>query len=168
MTKYAADTWLRFISFSCLENFEIGNCAGADVVFTQLSKPHMRPTKLKSIRWMDDNKSETHALEAFEGLLESLSGLLTIHVFINRMRALPKISAIIPHKKTLTSLSIHSQLSTQTPAHTYLEDDYSRLCTECGELRQLSIMFPKTAIETLPSRDFLNFVVCLLQSHGLQ
>jgi hypothetical protein len=34
---------------------------------------------------MDDDKSEAHALEAFEGLLEGLSALETLHIFVNHM-----------------------------------------------------------------------------------
>ena len=108
---------------------------------------------------MDDDKSEPHALEAFEGLLESLSGVETLHVYVNRMRSLPKVGLILLHKKTLTSLSIHSQQS-RDAIHTYSEEDYNRLCTECSQLRQLSIMFPKTTVEhAAPSPEFLAFRV---------
>ena len=109
---------------------------------------------------MDDEKSEHHALEAFEGLLESLSGLETIHVYINRMRALPKIGPIVQHRKTLTSLSIHSQINKDS-VMTYSEEDYSRICNDCSNLRQLSVMFPKTSVELpLPTSEFSAFIVC--------
>ncbi|MCJ1411703.1 hypothetical protein MMC19_005795 [Ptychographa xylographoides] len=165
--RYAADTWLKVIKFSLLEKLEIRNCAGADVLFAQLSKPHLRPAKLRSIRWMDDEKSEHHALEAFEGLLESLSGLETIHVYINRMRALPKIGPIVQHRKTLTSLSIHSQINKDS-VMTYSEEDYSRICNDCSNLRQLSVMFPKTSVELpLPTSEFSAFITCTLKLRHL-
>ena len=108
---------------------------------------------------MDDDKSEPHALEAFEGLLESLSGLDTLHMYVSRMRSLPKISSILCHKRTLTSLSIHSQ-SSRSDFFTYTEDDYRRLCTEATEMRQLSLMFPKTNAENaMPSPEFESFLV---------
>lgn len=108
---------------------------------------------------MDDDKSEPHALEALEGFLEGYSGLETLHIFISRMRALPRVSSIVHHKKTLTSLSIHSQL-TRESVHTYGLDDFSRLCTECSELRQLSVIFPKTsAEEPVLQEEFVNFLL---------
>ncbi|MCJ1384471.1 hypothetical protein MMC17_007588 [Xylographa soralifera] len=166
--RYAIDTWLKVIKFSVLEKLEIRNCAGADVLFAQLSKPHLRPPKLRSLRWMDDDKSEPHALEAFEGLLESLSGLETLHIYVNRMRSLPKVGPIILHKKTLTSLSIHSQ-QTRDAIHTYSEEDYDKICTECSQLRQLSIMFPKTTVEhAVPSPEFLAFRSNIQKLHNLR
>lgn len=113
---------------------------------------------------MDDDKSEPHSLEAFEGLLESLSGLETLHISLNRMRTLPKVGPITLHKKTLTSLSVHSQ-QTRDNIHTYSEEDYDRICTDCSQLRQLSVMFPKTSIElSVPSPEFVTFKVCLSRS----
>ncbi|MCJ1398753.1 hypothetical protein MMC11_001954 [Xylographa trunciseda] len=154
--------------FSVLEKLEIRNCAGAEVLFAQLSKPHLRPSKLRSLRWMDDDKSEPHSLEAFEGLLESLSGLETLHIYINRMRSLPKVGPIMLHKKTLTSLSIHSQ-QTRDAIHTYSEEDFDKICTECSQLRQLSIMFPKTTVEhAVPSNEFLAFSSHTRKLHNLR
>ena len=107
---------------------------------------------------MDDDKSEPHALEALEGFLEGLSTLETLHIYINRMRALPRIASIVHHKKTLTSLSIHSQLNRDV-VHIYLNEDFNRICTECTELRQLSIFFPKTsAEEPVLDLDFQSFL----------
>jgi len=117
---------------------------------------------------MDDDKSEPHALEAFEGLLESLSGLETLHIYVNRMRSLPKVGPIIFHKKTLTSLSIHSQ-QTREAIHTYSEEDFDKICTECSQIRQLSIMFPKTTVEhAVASPEFLAFTSHTLKLHNLR
>ncbi|MCJ1471616.1 hypothetical protein MMC13_000256 [Lambiella insularis] len=167
LDTYAADTWLKVIRFNALEKLEIRNCAGADFLFAQLSRPHLRPSKLKSLRWMDDDKSEPHALEAFEGLLESLSGLETLHIFVKRMRSLPKVGPITLHKKTLTSLSVHSQ-ETREKIHTYSEEDYDRICG-CTQLRQLSVMFPNTSIDhaTL-SVGFFAFQACTVKLPNLR
>ncbi|MCJ1287072.1 hypothetical protein MMC26_006420 [Xylographa opegraphella] len=168
LDTYANDTWLKVIKFNVLEKMEIRNCAGAEVLFAQLSKPQFRPPHLRSLRWMDDDKSEPHALEAFNGLLESISGLETLHVYINRMRSLPKVGPITLHKKTLTSLSIHSQ-QTRDAIHTYSEQDYEKLCTACSQLRQLSIMFPKTTVEhPATSPEFLAFRSHTLKLHNLR
>ena len=79
--RYAADTYMKFIQFSALESFVVGGCRGADTVFAQMSKPHLRPTKLKKIRWFHGEEgSEAHALEAFDGLLEAITGLEILHV----------------------------------------------------------------------------------------
>ena len=157
--KYAADTWLKIIKFDNLEKLEIRNCGGADVLFSQLSKPHLRPQRLKSLRWMDDDKSDAHALDAFDGLLESTSGLETLDVYVCRMSTLPKVSSIVHHKKSLISLSIHSQASKDSVFH-YLDFDFERLCLECSELRQLSVNFPRTSSDSaMPSVEFKNYIV---------
>ena len=140
---------------------EIRNCAGANALFTQLSKPHLRPAKLKSLEWLDDETNEPYALEAFEGFLESTNTLEVMHVALNKMRALPKVSSITCHRKTLLSLSMHSQMS-HNNVYTYSEEDFSRLCDECKEIRQLSVMFPKTSVDTaVPSPEFSIFLVSL-------
>ena len=158
--RYAADTYLKVIKFSSLEILEIRDCAGADAVFAQLSKPHLRPSKLKSLRWMHEDSSEPYALAAFEGLLEALSGLKILHIDINHMDALPKVAALTHHGKTLTSLSVHSQ-SSSTEVHNYENTDYGEICNECTELRQLSVIFPSTTVAHAdPSPDFKTFLVC--------
>lgn len=73
--RYAADTYMKFINFSALESFVVGGCVGADAVFAQMSKPHLRPGKLKKLRWFHEAVNEPHALEAFEGLLEAITRL---------------------------------------------------------------------------------------------
>ena len=143
---------------------DIRNCAGVEVLFAQLSKPHLRPSNLRILRWLDDESSEPHALEAFEGFLEALTGLASIHVIISRMRDLPKVAALVHHRKTLTSLSVHSQ-ENHDNIFLYSINDYSRLCDECTELRQLSIMFPETKIEPpSPSHEFVAFLVLTTMS----
>ena len=138
-------------------------CVGADVVFSQLSKPHLRPSKLRVFRWLQEEINEPHALEAFEGLLEGLSRLETLHVEIKNMLTLPKPSALIHHGKTLTSLFVHSQPSSSTEVHTYETQEFDEICTNCTELRQLSISFPSTSVShPHPSPDYKTFLVCIL------
>ena len=128
-------------------------------MFSQLSKPHLRPSRLESLRWMDDDKSDAHSVEAFEGLLESISGLKTLDVYINRVESPPRMTPILHHKGTLLSLSIHSQQSREIQ-HYYAEDNFGVLCSECSKLRQLSITFPRTSAEgAIFAPEFLSYVV---------
>lgn len=151
--RYAAETWLKLIKFSSLERLEIRNCAGAEAVWAKLSKPHLQPSGLKSLRWMDDYTVEPHALEAFEGFLEALPGLETLDVVVNKMRALPKVAAITHHRKTLVSLSVHSQQN-NTTVHEYSDEDFSRICDQCIELRQCKQNHPTSTSCILTDRKY--------------
>ncbi len=147
------------MKFSALEKLVLIRCEGAESVFAQLSKPHLRPTKLKILRWMDDDKSQNHTLEAFEGFLEGMTGLEILSIWIGHMDRLPKVRSIIQHKKTLVSLAITSR-EHRDNIFTYSEEDFNQLCTECTELQQLSVMFPELCCEdSLPAVEFKNFCV---------
>ena len=159
--KHSTDTWLKLVKFTNLEKLEVQNCAGTDVVFAQLSKAHLSPQKLKILRWMDEGRCEPHALDTLNGFIESLSVLKIIDIYLERMNNLPKADAIVHHKETLTSLSVHSQ-SHSNDAHAYTEEDFARICDECSKIRQLSVMFPLTSLEqAFPSAEFRAFLVCL-------
>ena len=158
--RYAADTWMKIIQFPLLEKLVVIRCAGVENVFAALSKPHQRPTKLKILRWMDDDKSQPHTLEAFEGLLQATNGLEILSVWIGHMTGLPKVGAICAHKRTLVSLAVQSR-DRREDVWTYSGEDFNRLCTECTELRQLSVMFPDAqADDSVQSIEFRTFVVC--------
>lgn len=118
---------------------------GADVVFSQLSKPHLRPSKLKNLRWLQEETNEPYALEAFEGLLEGLSGLEILHIDINNMPSLPKPAVLAHHGKTLKSLFVRST-SNSTNINMYEAPEFDLICTSCTELRQLSVTFPPIVV----------------------
>lgn len=61
-----------------------------------MSKPHLRPRKLKKLRWFHEGQNEPHALEAFEGLLEATVGLEVLHIDTNDI-GLPRAAAIAHH-----------------------------------------------------------------------
>lgn len=82
--RYAADTYMKFIKFSALESLVVGGCAGADAVFAQMSKPHLRPNSLKKLRWVHEAAGKTHVLESLEGLLEAITGLEVSSVMTER------------------------------------------------------------------------------------
>ena len=158
--RYAADTYMKFIKFSALESLVIGGCQGADAVFAQMSKPHLRPTKLKKIRWFHgEEPTETHALEAFDGLLEAISGLEILHVDVNHFNGLPNPTGIAHHGKTLQVLGIRSRDTHSNPIK-YESEQLDEICTACTELRQLSITFPSTSVsDAHPSPEFKQHLV---------
>ena len=158
--RYAADTYMKFIKFSALESLLIGGCQGADAVFAQMSKPHQRPTKLKKIRWFHgEETTETHALEAFDGLIEAIIGLEILHVDVKHFNGLPNPTAIAHHGKTLQVLGIRSRTASSNHIR-YESDQLDEICTACTELRQLSITFPTTSVsDAHPSPDFTTYLV---------
>lgn len=157
--RYAADTYMKFIKFSALESFVVGGCVGADAVFAQMSKPHLRPTKLKKLRWFHEAINETHALESFEGLLEATSGLEVLNVDTNNIPGLPKAAAIAHHGKTLQILGVRSRMPT-TAILMYESEHFEEICNNCLELRQLGITFPVTSVsDAEPSSDFTTYLV---------
>ena len=159
--RYAADTYMRLIRFSALESLIIGGCVGADAVFSQMSKPHLRPARLKKIRWFHEETSEPHAIEAFEGLLESITGLEILHVDINNLRGLPGASAVAHHGKTLKCLSIRSRMESHTTL--YERDGFDEICNNCTELQQLSMTFPPTSVsDANRNTEFNTYLVTLL------
>ena len=157
---YAGDTYMKFIKFSALESLVIGGCQGADAVFAQMSKPHLRPTSLKKIRWFHgEETTETYALEAFDGLLEAINGLEILHVDIKHFNGLPSPRAIAHHGKTLQVLCIRSRTASSSYKR-YDSDQLDEICTACTELRQLSITFPPTSVsDAHPSSEFKTHLV---------
>ena len=157
--RYAADTYMKFIRFSALESLVVGGCTGPDAVFSQMSKPHLRPNRLKKLRWFHEVAGETHALEAFEGLLEAIVGLEVLLVDSNHIAGLPKAAAISHHGKTLQVLSIRSRMPS-TAILLYESEQIEEICNNCLELRQLSITFPITSVsDAEPSSDFTTYLV---------
>lgn len=128
-------------------------------MFAQLSKPHVRPTKLEKLRWFHEETSEPHALEAFEGLLDALSGLKILHVDINNIPGLPRASAIAHHGQTLQMLGVRSRMP-HSAILMYESEQFDEICTNCLELRQLSVTFPPTSVSNAsPSADFKTYLV---------
>lgn len=156
--RYAADTYLRVIKFSCLKTLEVFHCVGAENIFSQLSKPHIRPGQLKHLYWTQRRVRESHILEAFEGLLETLLGLETLHVGIDYVDNLPKVKAITHHGKTLKYLSMNSRAVDSSL--NYDPADFTDICTSCPELEQLSVALPATPVDSAEaSPDFATFLV---------
>lgn len=162
--RYAADTYMKIIQFSALESLVVGGCTSPDAVFAQMSKPHLRPTKLKKLRWFHEAAGDPHALEAFEGLLEAITGLEVLMSDTSNIAGLPKAAAISHHGKTLQLLSIRSRMP--SPAISlYESDQIEEICNNCLELRQLSITFPITSVsDAEPSSDFTTYLVMTLCS----
>ena len=156
--RYCADTWVKVVRFPRLERLELQNCEGADVLFAQLSKESQMPQQLHTLRWYDQNKCESHAVSAVSSLLEVLSGVKVIDIYLEGMSGLPRVDGIVKHKDSLYSLSVHSQ-DRHSNLHYYAEADFGRVCTECTQLTQLSLMFPSTSVEeAYPSQKFRAFL----------
>ena len=156
--RYAAASYLRVIKFSTLKTLEVYKCMGTENLFTQLSKPHIRPGQLKNLYWTQNRINEPHILEAFEGLLESLLGLETLQVEIDSVDNLPKAKAITHHGKTLKYLNINGQMNGYT--HNYEPADFTEICEKCPGLVQLSVAFPPTSVDTAEdSPDYATFLV---------
>ena len=157
--RYAADTYMKVIQFSGLESLVVGGCTGVDAVFAQMSKPHLRPSKLRKLRWFHEAAGEAHALEAFEGLLEAIVGLKMLYVDINNINGLPKASAVSLHGKTLEVLGIRCRIPSETIL-LYNAEQFEQLCSNCLELRQLGITFPVTSVsDAEPSIMFTRYLV---------
>lgn len=168
--RYAADTYMKAIDFSCLESIVIGGCPGVDAMFAQMSKAHIRPNRLKKLRWFHESltepyaRVEPHALEAFEGLLEGLLGLEIIHMDISNIGGLPKPSAITHHAKTLKILAVRSRMAISQASfdavQCYEQDEFNEITTGCTELRQLSVATPRTNVSRpKPYLEFTTFMV---------
>ena len=166
--RYAADTYMKFIQFSALESCVIGACSGTDALFAQWSKPHLRPTKLKKLRWWHEVPGETHALGAFEGLLEAITGLEVLNVDVHHITtALPNSAAISHHGKTLRILGIRGREASATPV-LYSSEQFEEICNNCLELRQLGITFPRPSLsDAEPSADFTTYLVKSFEPHSL-
>ena len=153
--RYAADTYMKLIKFSALESLVIGGCQGASTVFAQMSKPSLRPNNLKKIRWFHgEDINENDALNAFDGLLEAISGLEELMVDVANFRALPNHTAIVRHGKTLQVLGVNGRTDTSSLLR-YETNQLNEICTACTELRQFSITFPTTSVShARPNPDF--------------
>ena len=120
-------------------------------------------TLILPLHQVDNHASEWPALEAFEGLLDTLTNLEDIHIVVSRMRALPRPSAITHHRKTLTSLTVHTEKDSFN-SHTYSQEDFGTICIQCTELRQLSIMLPEVTLNWADKFLSTSFAVFLVRS----
>ena len=161
--RYCPDSWMKVVRFPRLERLELQNCEGADVLFAQLSKESQMPRGLHTLRWYDQNKCENHAVSAVASFMEVISGLKVIDIYLEAMHGLPRVDGIVKHKDSLYSLSVHSQSAhsqdRHVSMHCYSEEDFGRICNECPNITQLSLMFPSTsAEEAYPSSKFRAFL----------
>ena len=168
--RCVADTYLRYIRFSCLKDLEIIQCAGVENLFAQLIKPHIRPCQLRTLRWNQrmeagtSGQGEPHIVEAFEELLEILLGLETLHVELDNINELLQVKAITHHAKTLKSLYIFGTYRKDDGKGLFYEPaDFTEICTSCSKLIQLAVAFPDTSVDTFgstePSTAYATFVV---------
>ena len=152
--NWAGDTYLKLMMFHCLETLEIVNCNGADNFFQAISRLSLRPPRLKTLRWIQDETTDSHSCAVFEGFLEVAPMLQTLHFDVHRLRSLPKVAALTRHGQTLTSLSIHGH-TLSSHIHHYSTKQFEDICVGCPNLRQLAIAFPTTNVDcTEPASEF--------------
>ncbi|KAI9676932.1 MAG: hypothetical protein M1817_006771 [Caeruleum heppii] len=147
--RWVAQTYMRIVNFSLLENLEIRSCRGADALFAEMVKPSKKPSNLKEFTFAHTELSQNFALSALENFLSAISSLKKIYINFAGAMTLPKIESICGHGERLRSLIVHSG-GDQAPYHAirarYSPSDVKKLCKECPKLRQLALAWPETSI----------------------
>lgn len=142
--RYVSNSYMRVIDMPALEDLSIWECPGADALFAELSKPHLRPSHLKTLRLYHHDDDQHYGVGALERFLRSTSGLVTLRIDFSNTKELPKDDCIIKHSSSLESLSIYAS-KTDTDVFHYSTGPFSRICSTCTGLRQLSITPPPRA-----------------------
>ncbi len=120
-----------------LEELSIWERPGADALFNELNKPHLRPLHLKTLRFYHHEDDQHYGLGALQGFLRSTSGLVTLHTEISNTQGLPKAECIVKHSASLESLSVNVS-KTDMDIFQYCPYVFTVICGTCRRLRQLS------------------------------
>lgn len=157
--RYVSNSYMRVINMPALEDLSLFDCPGADALFAELSKPHLRPSHLKALRLYHHYDDQHYSAGALEGFLQSTSGLVTLRIDIRNAKELPKDDCIIKHSASLESLSIYASM-TGPDVFRYSTGPLGRICSTCTGLRQLSITPPPTSsLLAYGDEDFETFMV---------
>ncbi|KAF2664515.1 hypothetical protein BT63DRAFT_379021 [Microthyrium microscopicum] len=157
-TRYAADTYCRVIDFRTLKALRIFGCAGADALFSELSKSAKLPGKLETLEFKHDDNAENEALSAFDDFLTLVSGLKVLTVDICYVKVLPEVGGITRHAKTLKELNVHaSRGDGEEEELVYSFEDFEKITKACDLLEQLSVAFPATSVVRSSSESFIAY-----------
>jgi len=157
--RYVSNSYMRVINMPALEDLSIWKCPGADALFAELSKPHLRPSHLKALRLYHHEDDQHYGAGALESFLQSTSGLVTLRIDIRNAKELPKEDCIIKHSASLESLSIYA-FKNGPDVFRYSTGPLGRICSTCTGLRQLSITPPPTSsLLAYGNEDFETFLV---------
>lgn len=161
--RWVAQTYMKVIDFPNLVELEVRNCAGADAIFAEMSKPAKRPTKLDDLTFvhMGDGRRHEYIQSALENFLQSISSLRKLCVILVEANNLPKVEAICNHAAQLENLIVHSaELPSYTSERIYSKEEFARLCRECTKLQQLAIACPPIKLfEDRLGDDFIGYLV---------
>jgi hypothetical protein len=156
--RFCADTWCKVINFQQVEELRVYSCTGADSLLSQLSKAAHLPQKLRVLELCHKDNSENEALLALDGFLCLVSGLRELVIDLDQVKALPAAIGITHHRQTLRILSVHGSndfhltTSRSTAALDDGEqlvwdaDEFTKICTACTNLEQLSCAWPATSL----------------------
>ena len=164
--RYVSNSYLRVINMPALADLSIWECPGADALFAELSKPHLRPSHLKTLRFCHHDDDQYYGLDALEGFLRSITGLVTLRIDISNTRELPKDDCITKHSASLESLSIFASKS-DADFFQYSTGVLSRMCSACTGLHQLSIAPPSRPATLGNSASIENFETFLVSNVAL-
>ncbi|KAI9788206.1 MAG: hypothetical protein M1816_007058 [Peltula sp. TS41687] len=150
--RWAAQTYMRIISFPNLEELEVRFCPGSDALFAEMAKPAKRPTKLEQLSFAQSNDGRNHQYiqSALETFLLSISKLKRLYINLVEGNNLPKVEAVCNHASTLKSLILestrygHGLLPSFMSYRTYAGESFAEICKQCTGLEQLAISCPTT------------------------
>lgn len=157
--RYVSNSYMKVINMPALEELSIWECPGADALFDELKKPHLRPLFLETLRFYHHDDDQHYGLGALQGFLRSTSGLVTLHIEISNTQGLPKAECIVKHSASLESLSVYAS-KTDMNIFQYSPCIFSVICGTSRRLRRLSISFPpRSSLLENGNMDFDIFLV---------
>ncbi|KAI9809605.1 MAG: hypothetical protein M1825_000037 [Sarcosagium campestre] len=168
--RWAAQTYMRVISFPALKELFIKGCAGSDALFAEMVKPAKRPTKLEHLTYahVEEIRAVPHyTLSALNSLLESISTLNALYINLSGSDSLPRIDGICNQGDNLRALIVHCSRHAGLIGHRdrayYSQDDVVKLCHRCKNLEQLALACPNTnALDLQLSDPFSKYIDTML------
>lgn len=159
--RYAASTYCRLVDFRSVKSIRVFACAGADVLFAELSKSTKLPEKLETLEFKHDDNHENDGLGALDGFMCLVSGIKTLTVDLTYAKALPAAPGIVRHGKTLKHLNVHASRIPDDCDDEIVYDysSFSQICKECPLLEQVSVAFPPVSVIRSKQDSFINFEV---------
>lgn len=159
--RYAADTYCKLIDFRSVKSIRIFGCPGADALFAELSKSTRLPDRLETLEFKHEDNSENDGLAAIDGFLCLVSGIQTLTLDLAYVKTLPASAGIVRHGKTLKTLNVHANTTSDMCEDELVYDysSFSQICKECPSLEQVSFAFPHVSVMRNKNDSFINFEV---------
>ncbi|OAL45096.1 hypothetical protein IQ07DRAFT_648846 [Pyrenochaeta sp. DS3sAY3a] len=161
--RYAADTYCKLIDFRSVKSIRVFGCPGADALFAELSKSTRLPDRLETLEFKHEDNSENDGLAAIDGFLCLVSGIQTLTLDLAYVKTLPASAGIVRHGKTLKTLNVHANTTSDMCEDELVYDysSFSQICKECASLEQVSFAFPHVSVMRNKNDSFINFENCL-------